>query len=76
MYIEAKTGCNDDGPARIERVTFSKTGKRIYYKGKAFQDLRGRGISGNYSDIETGEEYWASGPKKSGEDRHWLAQAK
>lgn len=27
MYIELKTDCSDKGPARIGRVTFSKTGQ-------------------------------------------------
>ena len=24
-----------------------------------------------YFDVKTGEEYWISGPKKNGQDRHW-----
>jgi hypothetical protein len=76
MYIELKSGYNDNGPARIGRVTFSKTGKTIYYKGKAFRSLKGSGISANYFDVETGEEYWISGPKKNGEDRHWAGSGK
>jgi hypothetical protein len=76
MYIELKTGYEDNGPACIGRVTFSKTGRTIYYKGKAFQSLKGQGISANYYDIETGEEYWISGPKKNREDRHWAGSGK
>ncbi len=72
MYVELKTGFNDDGPAWIGRVNFSKTGSTIYYRGKAFQSLKGSGVSGgNFFDIETGEEYWISGPKKNRQDRHW-----
>jgi len=33
--------------------------------------LNGSGIAGNYFDIETGDEYWISGIKKNGQDRHW-----
>ena len=44
MYIELKSGHHDDGPARIGRVSFSKTGRTIYFKGKAFQSLGGLGI--------------------------------
>lgn len=78
MYIELKThnGGHDNrgrGPARIGRVTFSKTGRTIYYRGKRFQ--RGRPITcGNYYDIDTGDEYWISGPKKNGQDRYPWAQ--
>jgi hypothetical protein len=43
MYIEDKSG-QLVGPARIGRVTFSKTGKSIYYKGKAFRSLKGAGF--------------------------------
>lgn len=68
MYIESKaTGL--EGPARIGRVTFSQTGKTIYYRGRAFQSLKGRGYKANYIDLDTGEYYWISGPKKKGGDR-------
>jgi hypothetical protein len=76
MYIELKSGFNDDGPARIVRVTFSKTGRTIYYNGKAFQSLSGTGVHGNYMDVESGDEYWLSGPKKNGEDRHRAGSGK
>ena len=68
MYIERKAG-ELTGPARIGRVTFSKTGKTIYYKGMEFQSLKGSGFKANYYEVESGEEYWISGPKKNGEDR-------
>ena len=70
-YIELKSGQNDRGPARIGRATFSKTGKTVYYGGKAFRSCKGRGIYANFYDVATGEEYWISGCKKNGEDRHW-----
>jgi len=69
-YIELKSGFSDNGPAWIGLVSFSKSGKTIYFNGKAFQSLNGTGISGNYFDIETGEEYWISGVKKDMSDRH------
>lgn len=66
MYLENKAeGLN--GSARIGRVTFSKTGKTIYYKGKTFQ--HGGGFKANYFDTATGEEYWISGCHKDGNDR-------
>lgn len=70
MYIEQKSGFGDNGPARIGRVTFSHSGRTTYYQGKAFQSLGGQGMAGNYFDTETGDEYWISGPKKNGRDRH------
>jgi hypothetical protein len=71
MYIEKKTDYGDNGPARIGLVSFSHSGRTIYYNGKAFQSCNGQGIAGNYFDTETGDEYWISGPKKNGQDRHW-----
>ena len=72
MYIERVSGnANADGPARIGRVTFSKTGRTLYYRGKAFRSCKGRGVGANFFDVNSGEEYWISGPKKDGNDRHW-----
>jgi hypothetical protein len=68
MYIERKAG-NLTGDARIGRVTFSKTGKMLYYKDKKFQSLKGKGFKSNYVEIEPGENYWISGLKKTGGDR-------
>jgi hypothetical protein len=72
MYIEFKSGHGDRGPARIGRVTFSKTGRTIYYGDKKFLAIGGSGINGNYIDVNTNTEYWISGPKKDGTDRHGL----
>jgi hypothetical protein len=56
------------GPARIGRVTFSRTGATMYYQGKSFERLKAKGFKSNYYDIETGEHYWISGPKRRGGD--------
>ncbi|WP_228482294.1 hypothetical protein [Mesonia oceanica] len=69
-YIELKSGFSDNGTACIGLVSFSKSGKTIYFNGKAFQSLNGMGISGNYFDLESGDEYWISGVKKDMTDRH------
>jgi hypothetical protein len=68
MYIEDKSN-GLSGPGRIGRVTFSKTGKSVYYAGRTFQSLKGQGFKANYFDAETGEEFWISGCKKRGGDR-------
>lgn len=67
MYLEFK-GDDVVGPARIGRVTFTKTGKSIDYKGRRFTTLRGRGFKANYYDTQTREHYWISGCKKDGTD--------
>ncbi len=68
MYIERKAG-NLTGTARIGRVTFSRTGKTLYYRGKKLQSLKGAGFKSNYYDLASGEDYWISGCKKDGSDR-------
>jgi hypothetical protein len=68
MYIEDKTS-SLSGPARIGRVTYSKSGASITYRGRTFQSLKGQGFKANYFDIENGDEFWISGPRKDGADR-------
>ncbi|MEO6710204.1 MAG: 1-deoxy-D-xylulose-5-phosphate synthase [Planctomycetota bacterium] len=75
MYIESKAN-GLVGPARIGRVTFSQSGSTIYYRGRAFQTLAGAGFKANYFDVETGEHYWISGPKKNGEDSLYATHVK
>jgi len=73
-YIELKTGYSDDGPAWIARVTFSKTGRTVYFNDRTLQ--RWNGASGNHVDTQSGEEYWVSGVKKSGTNRHPCGRGK
>ncbi|MES2111839.1 MAG: hypothetical protein V4577_23985 [Bacteroidota bacterium] len=69
-YIELKSGYNDDGPAWIGMVEFSKTGRTIYFNGKAFA---GNG-HGTCYDVETNERYWITGIKKTASNRHWAGR--
>lgn len=69
MYIELKSGYSDDGPARIGRVTFTKSGRGVRYQGRLFYRVVDY-IGGNHIEEESGESYWISGCKKNGEDRH------
>ena len=67
MYIE----CKDAGlsnPGRIVRVSFSKSGKTIKYRGLKLQSLKGAGYKANYYNTETGLRYWVSRPHKDGRD--------
>jgi len=60
MYIESKAE-SLNGPARIGRVTFSKTGLSIYYKGKTF--LRIPGIQSELSrcgDARRVLDFWTA----------------
>lgn len=71
IYVELKSGYSDNGPAWIGKCSRSKSGRTIYFNGKAFRSSGGQGVQGNYFDIETGDAYWISGVKKNQEDRHW-----
>jgi hypothetical protein len=67
MYIECKAeGLN--GPARIGRVTFSKSGRSVDYRGQKFLKVR-NGYKYNHIEEETGDHYWISGPRRDGKDR-------
>lgn len=77
MYIEKKGGnaaphwwgstspANLTGSGRIGRVTFSKTGRSLTYRGKQFS--KANEFKANYL-CETEEWFWISGPKKRGRD--------
>ena len=75
-YVELKTGYGDNGPAWIGMAEFSKSGRTVYFNGKALKNSNAQGIAGNYYDIENGDEYWISGVKKNGADRHWAGGGK
>jgi len=74
-YIELKTGYADNGPAWIGRVKRSKSGRTLYFNGRALKQ-GSRGASGNYVDLKTGEVFWISGVKRNSEDRHWAGSGK
>lgn len=70
MYIESKAG-GLNGPARIGRVSFSKTGLSIRYRDKEF--FRIQGFKSNYREISSRDEYWISGPRRDGRDRLYVS---
>lgn len=76
IYIELKTGYSDNGPAWIGLVEFSKSGQTLYFDNRALKKLKNAGINSNHYDIETGDEYWVSGIKKNGQNRHWAGNGK
>jgi len=71
MYVENKDGTLDGREGRIGWVTFSKTGKTVYYRNRTLHKSKGQGIRGNFFDENTGEEYWVSGVKIRGSNAHW-----
>ncbi len=73
-YVELKTGHSDDGPAWVARVRTSKSGRTIYFNGRALR--RAHLPSANHVDLVTGEAYWVSGVKRDGLDRHWAGSGR
>lgn len=70
MYVEGKESLIDGARARIGWVTFSKSGRSVYYRGLTLSRLKGGGVSGNFFDAETGSEFWVSGVKRKGSNSH------
>jgi hypothetical protein len=71
-YIELKSGYQDDGPAWIGMVEFSKSGQTVYFNDHAFKG-KGHGLC---ADIVTREVYWITGVKRDGQNRHWAGKGK
>lgn len=67
MYIECKAR-GLDGVTRIGWVEFSRSTRSFYYGGRRFEKTKS-GYKYNCFDVETGENYWISGPKKNGQDK-------
>jgi len=74
-YIELKSGYHDNGPAWIARVKVSKSGRTIYFNGRALKHGSFES-GGNFVDLETRESFWVSGVKRDGTDRHWAGSGK
>ena len=75
-YIELKTGIGDNGPAWVARVTLSRSGRTVYFNGRALKRAVRGGIVGNHYDLAAHDWYWVSGVKKNGLDRHWAGSGK
>src|SRR2546430_8917421 len=65
MWIERKTD-GLVGPARIGRVTYSKSGRSLSYGEQRFENLKRKGFKANYVDLATGDQYWISGATRMG----------
>ncbi len=74
-YIELKTGYSGNGPAWIARTTF-KVRAHAVFRWSRLKAYERRWCGWNYIDVTTGEEFWISNVKKSGEDRHWAGSGK
>lgn len=72
MYVENKNGEIDGANGRVGWVTFSRTGRTVYYRG--LELAKGSGIRGNFFDVASRDEYWISGVKKRGSNVHYAEQ--
>lgn len=72
MYVQLKTGYDiDRGPAWIARIRFSKTWRTAYFRDHVLRRVTGYAHANhdsNFFDVETGDEYWISGPKRNRSD--------
>ena len=69
-YIEHKPAEHTDrATAWIARVWPSSTGRTLYFNDMALK--RRSGSDSNHCDLLSGEDYWVSGVKKNGSNRHW-----
>lgn len=69
-YIEHKPAEHTDrATAWIARVWPSSSGRTLYFNDMALK--RCSGNDSNHCDLVSGEDYWVSGVKKNGSNRHW-----
>lgn len=80
MYFQLKTGYDlDRGPAWIGSVRFSKTWRTAYFHDRTLARVTGTAranVDGdaNFYDVDTGDLYWISGPKRDRTDGRYSAQ--
>lgn len=78
MYVQLKTGYDTDrGPAWIARLRFTKSWRTAYFHDLVLRRVTGTANSNfdsNFYDIETGDEYWISGPKRDQSDTRYGSQ--
>lgn len=78
MYVQLKSGYNADrGPAWISRVQFTRTWRSAYFHGRTLRRVTGTAqanFDSNFYDIDTGEEFWISGPKRDRTDGRYSSQ--
>jgi len=71
MHVERINEAGRGGPAWIARVWVSKTGRTVYFKGRALQRVPDGGRNADHQDVVTGEKYRISGLTSNGRDHHW-----
>jgi hypothetical protein len=67
MYVECKAR-GLDGEGRIGWVTLSKSRRSYWYQGRELAKTKS-GYKYNCVDMQTGEPWWVSGPRRDGADK-------
>ena len=71
MFVQLKTGYGTDrGPAWISLIRFSKSWNTAYWHGRTLRRASGL-ADANFYDLETGDEYWLSGPHRDRADTRY-----
>jgi hypothetical protein len=71
MFVQLKTDHEiDRGPAWISRVRFNRSWKTASWHGRTLRRARGL-FDANFYDVETGEEFWLSGPHRDRADTRY-----
>lgn len=75
MYVQLKTGFNtDQGPAWIANVRFTKSWRTAYVHGLTLKRVTGTAYANsdaNFYDVDGGDGYWVSGPKRDRSDARY-----
>ncbi|MFS0731679.1 hypothetical protein ABC270_16590 [Curtobacterium sp. 1P10AnD] len=75
MFVQLKTGYDTDaGPSWIASVRFSKSWSTVYFHGRTLRRVTGTAYANydsNFYDVESGEGYWVSGPKRDRTDARY-----
>lgn len=73
MFVQLKSGYDlDRGPCWISRVRFSKSWQTAYFHELTLR--REQRVDGNFTDVDTGEVWWLSGPKRDRSDARYSNQ--
>jgi hypothetical protein len=71
MFVQLKTGHNlDRGPSWIGWVDFNRSWVTARYRGRELRRAQ-RMWDANFYDVETGEQFWLSGPKRDRTDTRY-----
>ncbi len=71
MFVQLKTGFDTDlGPSWIGWVDFNRSWNTARFHGRELRRTPGL-WTGNFADVETGETYWISGPKRDRTDTRY-----